>query len=275
MAWTPAQYDLFRDERYAPFSDLVALGRFRPGLRIVDLGCGTGELTARLATLSPGSQVLGIDSSAAMLAQAQPLTQPGLTFRTQSIEAFVEATPPPRPSLAAEPRTEPAWDIVFSHAALQWVDDHPTLFARLIRLLPPGGQLVLQMPSNHDHPSHAIVRDVVRSEPFASQLGGYLRRSPVLPIHHYAELLFRLGIPRPTVIEKVYAHILPDAHAVLQWVRGTLLVPYLERLPTEQHAEFLSVLSQRFAAAMPDRPYFYGFRRILIAAERPPEQASI
>lgn len=269
MGWNPSQYELFRDERYAPFDDLVALGSFRPGLRIVDLGCGTGELTARLAHLSPGSQVLGVDSSAAMLAQAQRLTAAGLSFQQQRIEDFLaEAAtalaPPVEPPAQARP-----WDVIFSHAALQWVDDHPALLARLVALLPPGGQLLIQMPSNHDHPSHAIVREVVGSEPFRSHLGGSLRRSPVLAIGDYAERLFRLGIPRPTVFEKVYAHTLSDAQAVLQWVRGTLLVPYLDRLPPEQHAAFLSTLSQRFAAAMPDRPYFYGFRRILIAAQRP------
>jgi trans-aconitate 2-methyltransferase len=268
MAWDPAQYDLFRDERSAPFLDLLALSQLSPGLRIVDLGCGTGELTARLAALSPGSQVLGIDSSPAMLAQAQPRSRDGLRFQQQSIEAFVDAPRPPRPEPAHTDADPAGWDLIFSHAALQWIDDHPTLFARLLDRLSPGGLLLVQMPSNHDHLSHALVREVAASEPFVSLLGGAQRRSPVLPISAYAELLFRLGIPRPTVLEKVYPHVLPDAQAVLQWVRGTLLVPFFERLPPEHHPAFLAALSQRFADAMPDRPYFYGFRRILIAAQR-------
>ena len=261
MAWDPAQYQVFREQREAPFVDLLALAQFHPGQRIIDLGCGTGDLTARLAALVPESRVVGIDSSTTMQQQAQKLVHPRLQFRLGRIEEFIDGTLPDLP-------TEPA-DVLFSHAALQWVDDHPALFARLIERLPPSGQLLVQMPSNSDHVSHRIVREVVASEPFRSALQGYARRSPVLSIADYAELLFRLGIPRPIVIEKVYAHTLADSQAVLQWVRGTLLVPYLERLPTTLHDDFLRVLGQRFAQALPDRPCFYGFRRILIAAQRP------
>lgn len=270
MAWNPAQYDTFREERHAPFDDLIALGQLGPSQRIVDLGCGTGELTARLAARSKAAHVLGIDGSAAMLAKASPRPGEGLLFRHGTIEEFIAQASPSQPPTEPASHGREVWDVIFSHAALQWVDDHPTLFARLVQRLPPGGQLLVQMPSNHDHLSHAIVREVVGSEPFASRLGGYLRRSPVLSISDYAQLLFQAGIPRPTVLEKVYPHTLADAHAVLQWVRGTLLVPYLERLDPQYHDEFLSVLDQRFVAAMPARPYFYGFRRILMAAQRPP-----
>jgi trans-aconitate 2-methyltransferase len=255
MVWNPTQYEKFREERAAPFFDLIALGQFRPGQRIVDLGCGTGELTARLLALSPGASVLGIDSSADMLARALPLAGPGLRFAQASIEDYIAdgAAPP---------------DMLFSHAALQWVDDHPALFARLAAYLPEGGQLLVQMPSNHDHTSHAVVRQVVGEPPWRDRLGGYLRRSPVLGIAQYAELLFAQGFAQPVVLEKVYGHTLPDAQAVLEWVRGTLLVPYLAQLDDGEQAAFLRQLSERFAAAMPARPYYYAFRRILIAATR-------
>ncbi len=255
MVWNPTQYEKFREERAAPFFDLVALGQFRPGLRIVDLGCGTGELTARLQVLSPDAQILGLDSSTDMLARAAALSQPGLRFAQQAIEDY-----------APEPAAPP--DLLFSHAALQWVDDHPRLFRRLAGYLPLGGQLLVQMPSNHDHVSHAVVRQLVSEAPWRERLGGLVRHSPVLGIAQYAELLFSQGFAQPVVLEKIYGHTLPDAQAVLEWVRGTLLVPYLARLTAAEQSDFLRVLSQRYAEAMPQRPYYYAFRRILIAATR-------
>src|SRR5579872_7322741 len=118
MAWSPEQYHKFQNERAAPFEDLVALGRFADGMRIVDLGCGTGELTAKLAERSKDATVVGVDSSPTMLEKARPLARPGLRYEQGRIEEW---------------SAEAAWDLVFSHATLQWVDDHGALFAKLAR----------------------------------------------------------------------------------------------------------------------------------------------
>jgi trans-aconitate 2-methyltransferase len=252
MAWSPEQYHKFQAERAAPFEDLVGLGTFRDGMRIVDLGCGTGELTVRLAVLSLGASVLGIDSSETMLARARALTGHGVRFEQGRIEDW---------------SAEGAYDVVFSHATLQWIDDHDALFARLARALARGGQLLVQMPSNHDHVSHRIVRELAASSPWNERLGGWRRFSPVKPIDQYAELLHGLGLESPTVIEKVYGHVLEDGHGVLEWLKGTLLVPYIERLG-EHAPEFLKVLDDKIAAACAARPYYFAFRRTLIAATR-------
>jgi trans-aconitate 2-methyltransferase len=252
MGWSPDLYRKFQEERFAPFDDLVALAAFRPGMRMVDLGCGTGELTARLAALSAGSTVLGLDSSPSMLAKAQPLEKSGLRFAPGRIEEWDES----------------GLDVVFSHAALQWVEDHEALFRRLARALAPGGQLLVQMPSNHDHVSHQAVRELAASPAWSGKLGGFVRRSPVRTIDFYAELLHAAGLARPTVIEKVYGHVLDDSEAVLDWIKGTLLVPYLEKLG-ENGPAFLAELGARLARACPGRPYYFAFRRTLIHGRRP------
>ncbi|MFO7322063.1 MAG: methyltransferase domain-containing protein [Chloroflexota bacterium] len=252
MPWNPEQYHKFRAQRAAPFEDLVKLIRVRPGMRAIDLGCGTGELTARLADLLPDSDVLGLDSSAEMLGRAEAFVRPGLRFEQGTIE-----------SVAGE------WDLIFSHAALQWVDDHQTLISRLFGLLKPGGQLVVQMPSNHTHYSHQVVRELAAQEPFATALGGWSRSAPVLPIDAYAELLFACGGEDITVFEKIYPHILPDADAIAEWTSGTLLVPYMERLPSALHAAFMDAYRTRLRARWPQGPVFYGFRRTLFAAIAP------
>ncbi len=254
MPWDPAQYEQFKAERYAPFDDCVRLVTIRPKMTAVDLGCGTGELTRKLADLLPESDVLGIDSSAEMLARAQTFVRPGLRFEQKTIERIE--------------RAEGQWDLVFSHAAIHWVDDHETLIPRLLSLVKPGGQLVVQEPSNHGHESHVLIRVVASEEPFRSELGGFTRKVPVLGIERYAELLHAHGGTKLTVMEKVYPHVLPDADALAEWTSGTALVPYFERLPREMHNLFMDRYRARLRERFEDKPLFYGFRRTIFAATR-------
>lgn len=249
MPWNPDQYLKFQNERFLPFDDLVALIRRRPGLRVVDLGCGSGELTARLADLLPQSQVVGLDSSPEMLARAQPRARAGLAF-----------------ALGDLAQAAGQWDLVFSHAAIHWVDDHVTLIPKLLRLVAPGGQLAVQVPSNHHHLTHQAILELAAEEPFRTALGGWSRPSPVLGIDSYADLLHAAGGRDLTVIEKVYPHVLPDSDAVAEWTRGTTMVPYLERLPEPLRADFLDRYRARLRAHWPHEPVFYGFRRILLTA---------
>ncbi len=221
MPWNPAQYHRFQQQRAEPFVDLTALVTKRAHLTVVDLGCGTGELTAQLADMLPDSDVTGLDSSAEMLAQAAQYARPGLRFVQGAIEAFDQPV-----------------DLVFSTAALHWIDDQPALITRLFGLVRPGGQLAVQVPSNFRHPSHTLIIATAQEEPFRSALAGWARESPVLGIDHYADLLYALGGTAITAFEKVYGHVLPDAAAIADWTKGSTLVPYLERLPADLHAAF-------------------------------------
>ncbi|HTP66799.1 MAG TPA: methyltransferase domain-containing protein [Geobacteraceae bacterium] len=251
MPWDPEKYRKFRDERSAPFADLVALIDIRAGMSAIDLGCGTGELTLRLADFLPGSRVLGIDSSPQMLERAKEQKHPGVTFAEGNIADL-----------------SGGWNLVFSNAALQWLENHEELLPRLLSCVEPGGQLAVQVPSNHRHPAHTMIIDTAREEPFKTALGGWVRHSPVLEIDRYAELLYRSGGEDITVFEKVYAHILADAEAVAEWTTGTTLVPYFERLDSELRERFLDSYRQKLRELWPRSPVFYTFRRILMAAKR-------
>jgi len=163
-----------------------------------------------------------------------------------------------------------SWDLIFSNAALQWTENHEALVARLYAQLAAGGQLAVQVPSNHTHISHRLIVETAQQEPFRGILQGFVRHAPVLPIERYAQLLFDLGAERIVVFEKVYAHVLEDADAVVEWVSGTALVPYFERLGADREA-FLSVLRDKMRAAMPGSPLFYPFKRTLFSARKPEE----
>jgi trans-aconitate 2-methyltransferase len=252
MPWDPERYRAFQSERFAPFDDLVALIRVRDGISAVDLGCGTGELTRRLADLLPGSDVAGIDSSPQMLGEAARLARPGLRFALGAIEDVTGA-----------------WDLVFSHAALQWVDGHRDLIPRVWSLVRLGGQLAVQVPSNHAHPTHTLIAETAAEAPFRDALGGWTRTAPVLGIEDYASILFAEGAERITVFEKAYPHVLADADALADWTSGTALVPYMERLPDELRAAFMERYRTRLRARFPETPVFYPFKRTLFAATKP------
>ncbi len=252
MPWNPEQYNKFQAERSAPFFDLLALVEARPKLKVVDLGCGTGELTRQLADYLPGSDVLGLDRSREMLSKSAAFTRPGLRFEQGDIEEL-----------------QGQWDLIFSNAALQWLDDHAGLMPTFWNCLNPGGQLVVQMPANHDHPSHLLARQLAEAEPFRAFFPEGGRKPSVLPVEDYAQMLFDLGGTQMTVFLRVYPHVLHDAGAIVEWVKGTLLVPYLERLPAEYKSRFLDIYTEQLSEQLPQKPVFYGFKRVLFAATRP------
>ena len=251
MPWDPQQYHKFQAERSAPFFDLLALVEVRPNLRVVDLGCGTGELTRHLADALPDSDVTGLDSSPQMLEKAASYAGPNLRFEHGD-----------QSKLTGE------WDLIFSNAALHWSENHHELIPRLYERLVPGGQIAVQVPSNHNHISHQLYRETASQEPFKTVLNGFQRYAPVLSIDEYASLFFECGAEDIVVFEKIYAHVLADSDAVVEWISGTALVPYFERLD-EHKEQFVEVLRTKMRAALPDTPVFYPFRRTLFSARKP------
>ncbi|HEY3489236.1 MAG TPA: methyltransferase domain-containing protein [Candidatus Deferrimicrobiaceae bacterium] len=256
MPWDPEQYHRFTQARFAPFSDLVALIRVRPDMTVVDLGCGTGELTVDLANRLPRSTILGVDESPQMLEKARSLGAKGVSFEQGDLQGVTGE-----------------YDLVFSHAVLHWIDDHPSLFPRLWSLVAPGGQIAFQIPSNHRHPSHTCVLAVADEEPFRSALGGWKRLSPVLEIDAYATLLDGLGAEAIVAMEKVYPVRLPCAADISEWTKGSTLVPWFDRLPETLHAPFVARYRELLSAALPPGPHFFTFRRILLAAAKPEDAA--
>jgi trans-aconitate 2-methyltransferase len=251
--WNPDRYEKFRAERSAPFLDLLALVQPADAPRVLDLGCGTGDLTRLAHERLAARETLGIDSSGAMLAKAATHAGAGVSFRLGDIATFGDG----------------GFDVVLSNAALHWVPDHAALLTRLAALVAPGGQLALQVPANDAHPSHAVGREVAREPAFAGPLGGFVRESPVLEPEAYAHALFRLGFRAQRVRLEVYAHELAARDDVVEWVRGSYLTDYEKRLDAGTWARFLEIYRERLMAALPDeRPFLYTYRRLFLWARR-------
>lgn len=258
-AWDPAQYERFKAERTAPFRDLLELIRPVPGGRVVDLGCGTGELTAEVHASLGARQTVGIDNSEAMLERARGFDARGLAFRLDDISMFGASDGPV--------------DVVFSNAALQWLGDHRSVLARWSSALGAGGQLAVQAPANVDHPSHTTAVDVAGEEPFASAIDPAVIEDPVrsvLPPEAYAELLDQLGFDEQRVRLQVYGHRLASTGDVVEWVKGTSLTRFRRAMPDDLFASFLDRYRTRLIERLGDKsPYFYAFKRVLFWGTRP------
>ena len=259
QTWDPGQYDRFKAERSQPFWDLAALIGPRSSPRMVDLGCGTGELTVALAERLGAVDVLGIDHADAMLALAADRATPTIRFERGDIATFSDPG---------------AWDIVLSNAALQWVPDHAAVLARWVASLRPAGRLAVQVPANADHPSHTVAAEVAAAEPFRSAFVNGPPHDPVaqsvLAPERYAELLVGLGLTDVHVRLQVYPHVLASTAEIVEWVKGTTLTRFRAALPETLYDEFVDRYRTALVARLGDRrPCLYPFKRILFAASAP------
>jgi trans-aconitate 2-methyltransferase len=219
--WDPAQYLRFADERLRPALDLLAQVPLDAPARVVDLGCGTGNVTAILGQRFPESDVVGVDGSAVMLEKARAGT-PGCRFEQAD---FVQW----------QPREAP--DLIYSNAALHWVGDHPQLFPRLLSFLAPGGVLAIQMPAMHDTPLRRLPYDIAATGPWAEYLRGIGSAPGILSPMEYWDML-RPYVASLDVWQTTYMHGLTGENAVMEWASGSSLRPFLDMLPQPQKEAF-------------------------------------
>ena len=255
LRWDPAQYGKFSDERSRPFFDLTGqVGASEPGL-VVDLGCGSGELTATLASRWPRARVRGVDASPEMIERATGFAGDRLTFELADAADF-DAT---------------GVDVLISNALLQWVPGHQELLVRWAGQLAAGGWLAFQVPANFSSPSHRLMRELAGSARWRDRLAGVLRHADaVAEPAEYLELLTGAGL-RVNAWQTSYLHVLSGPDPVLEWVRGTGLRPVLQALDTDAAAEFSAEYAGLLRQAYPERPFgtVFPFLRTFVVAHKP------
>jgi SAM-dependent methyltransferase len=162
MAWNPAQYRKFSGQRLRPARDLLGRVPLDAPQSVVDLGCGEGAATRLLRERWPGAELTGVDSSAEMLeVAARELS--GVQWE----QADIATWKPPVPV-----------DLIFSNAALHWLDDHTSLFLHLVEAIKPGGVMAVQMPRNFLAPSHTLITAVALDKPWRERLAPSFVRNP-------------------------------------------------------------------------------------------------
>lgn len=250
--WSPSLYTRFEAERTRPARDLLAQVPDVGGA-IVDMGCGPGNSTELLATRWPAAEIIGLDSSAAMLAEARKRL-PSLTFEAADANTWVP---------------DPGVGLVFANAIYQWVPDHLRVLPRILAAMAPGGVLAVQMPDNVAEPSHQLMRDVAASGSWAQRLAAAARPPLPSPREYYDAL--RGQASQVDIWHTIYNHILDGVDAVVDWVRSTGLRPFLDPLGQGEQAQFLADYRARIAQAYPltaDGKVLLRFPRLFIVAVR-------
>jgi trans-aconitate 2-methyltransferase len=254
MVWNPQQYLKFGGERLRPAQDLLARVTLEAPQAIVDLGCGTGTVTALLQARWPQAHIVGVDNSQPMLERARA-TLPDVVFEQQDLAQWAPAAPV---------------DLLVSNAALHWLDAHATLFLRLLSQLRPGGMLAVQMPAQHGAPSHQIGYELAESARWREQLQGLVRRRPILDPDAYYALLR----PQAAALDlwfTEYIQVLTGENPVAEFTKGSFLGAWLSALPDARAREFEAEYRQRIAAAYPPRAdgvTLFAFRRFFLLAQR-------
>jgi trans-aconitate 2-methyltransferase len=253
--WDPAKYLDYADLRGRPFYDLIGRINATDPRRVVDLGCGPGNLTVNLAERWPGAVLEASDSSPEMVAAAQAS---GLDARVLDVRDWKPA---------------PDTDVVVSNAVLQWVPEHRDLLQRWVAELPSGAWLAAQVPGNFDAPSHTLARQLAAKPEWASALAGAVlcEDDVVDEPRAYAELLASAGCV-VDAWETTYVQRLAGPDAVLEWITGTALRPVKAALDAAAWDRFRGQLNPLLHTAYPlraDGTTWFEFRRVFFVATTP------
>jgi trans-aconitate 2-methyltransferase len=252
-SWDHAQYLKFEDARTRPAAELLARVSLTAAELVVDLGCGPGNSTELLRARWPKAELVGMDSSADMLQRARQVL-PDVRFEQADVRDYRS----PRPC-----------DVLFANAVLQWLPEHTHLLPQLFAQLRPGGVLALQMPDNWQEPSHRQMRELAERYGLSgSQVGA---RGDVLTPEVYYDLLVSNAATSVDIWRTRYEHVMPDAAAIVEWLRGTGLRPYLDALDAEPRAAFLRDYEREIERAYPPRAdgrRLFSFPRLFVVATR-------
>jgi len=255
-AWNPDLYGKFERERTRAARDLLANVAPSEARLVYDLGCGPGNSTHLLAERFPKAEIVGVDTSEAMLAWARRRVPSGEFVRLD----------------IAQWRPERAPDLIFANAALQFVPDHHALLPRLMESLAPGGSLAVQMPDVLHESSHALMRIIATEEPWADRLVPVAKSRPFIasPEGYYAWL--RPYAASVEVWTTAYFHPLESPEAVVDWFAGSALLPYLDPLSDDERCAFLARYRKGIADAYPqsaDGGLLLVYPRVFFVATRP------
>jgi trans-aconitate 2-methyltransferase len=252
-SWSDAQYLKFGDERTRAARELLARVPLSAAERVVDLGCGPGNSTALLQARWPDAHVVGVDNSPEMLRRARA-DWPKMEWVEGDVATW-------RPAASV--------DVLFANAVLHWLPDHATLFPTLFEWVRPGGALAVQMPHNFEEPSHRLMREL--PGPWAERVAEVRALTPAASPAFYYDLLATHS-SEVDIWETRYEHVMADAAAIVEWVKGSGLRPYLDALTDDaERSRYLRAYTDGIEAAYPKRAdgrRLFSFPRLFIVAVR-------
>ena len=253
--WSPSQYLKFADERTRPARDLLAQVPLKEAQLVYDLGCGPGNSTELLLEAYPAAKIIGVDNSSEMLKQAR-IALPALHFDEADLHNWFPAEDP---------------DLLYSNATFQWLPDHVSILQRLLKGMKPGSVLAVQMPDNLHEPTHLAMAEAAYNTPYADKLAHASAARAVLPKPHFYYEVLKPHCSRLDIWHTIYNHPLKGAAAIVEWVKGTGLRPFLAPLNETEQADYLAryeALIAKAYAEMADGTVLLRFPRLFIVATK-------
>lgn len=258
--WNIDLYNRFQAQREQPFNDLISLLPPRLEGRMLDLGCGDGRLTRKVKQTLGLAEAVGIDSSDTMIEAAlEAGDDEGITWNLGDLR---EALDVPE-----------SYDLVYSNAALQFVDDHGALLPRVLEKVRPGGWVAIHMPYNHVARTHLLLEAAANAEELASAFDGFSHAWPQERPEAYARALKNAGFDFTSVQLRTYRHAIDGVDGIVSWIKGGAARPYLAQLDDAQQAAFLAKygrLIHHAYAPVYDDVRLLDYTRLLFVGRRPP-----
>ena len=245
VKWNAADYAANSSIQQGWARDLIANVTFRGDEWILDVGCGDGKVTAEIARIVPQGRVTGTDVSPEMINFARkkfpPANHSNLEFEVCDARKLSQ-------KLFSPPQTV---DLVFSNAALHWVDDHEQFLNAAASVLKPGGRLVISCGGKGNaHDVFLALRPELRLQRWRA----FFRRMPS-PYFFHAPADYEKWLPKHGF--KVIAIKLTPRDATYQgpegfatWLRTTW-IPYIQRVPEALREEFIAAVMRRYLAKHP------------------------
>lgn len=253
--WDSEQYLRFKNQRTQPVIDLVKKIDSTQPKNILDVGCGPGNSTSVLKRVFPKADILGIDNSENMIGKAKSL-YPDMKFRLCDITTEMDNLD--------------KYDIIFSNACLQWIPNHREFIPKLFNKLNKDGVLAVQMPMNSQEKLFRIMNEVV-SKPQWNFSAMDIETNETLEPEEYFDIISSCT-DNFDIWETVYYHNMPSAGAMVEWIKGTRLRPYLnalDRAQAESLEREITCRAEEVYNVQENGEIIFKFRRFFFVARKP------
>ena len=256
MKWDGALYDSQGGPQREAGAELIRMAAVGEFDHVLDIGCGTGNQTIELATLASKGSVTGLDPSEEMLVRAR---EKAASFDNVS---FTRAR-------VQDMDYDGMFDLAFSNLALQWVKDHESAMKRVYRALRQNGRISFQMPAKGFCPEFFEYIDAAIAGLGCREFFLDWDSPWYFPdVQEYAELLDRTGFRNLRVFCREYQSLFDGTDAVLHWLVGAGLRPYLSRLPEDRQEYMKYAVAMNFEKSRTPDGIAVTFKRLFAFAEK-------